>query len=120
MLTAEAVIQTEHPDRYLARLSEHTSKMGHRAGHWRRHGSGGTPPVIVHSDWSATQGAVTLNWGQWTAQAGQGRLTLRAQAGDADDLRRIQDMLTTRLQTFGRREHLTVNWQEPRTADGRE
>jgi hypothetical protein len=27
MLTAEAVIQTEHPDRYLARLCKHASQM---------------------------------------------------------------------------------------------
>jgi hypothetical protein len=25
---------------------------------------------------------------------------------------RIQDLLTSRLQKFGRREHLTVNWQD--------
>lgn len=116
MLTAEAVIQTKHPDRYLARLREHSGKMGDHGGHRpHRHGSGGTPPVMAHSDWSASRGTVTLNWGQWTAQAGQRTLTLRAQAADADDLGRIQDMLTTRLETFGRRERLTVNWQEARS-----
>lgn len=116
MLTAEAVIQIEQPERYLARLGEHTGKMGHRAGHWpRRHSGEGTPPATVRSDWSATQGTVAMDWGEWTAQAGQGTLTLRVQAADADNLRRIKEMLTKRLETFGRRERLTVSWQEPRS-----
>jgi hypothetical protein len=42
-------------------------------------------------------------------------LTLRAEAADAENLQKIQDMLTTRLQGFGRREHLTVTWQPPGT-----
>lgn len=53
-----------------------------------------------------------------------GRLTIRAEAADQEDLRRIQDLLTTRLERFGRREHLTVTWQaataEARTTAGPE
>jgi hypothetical protein len=45
-------------------------------------------------------------------QAFPGRLTVRAEAADQESLRRIQDLLTSRLQKFGRREHLTVNWQD--------
>jgi len=29
------------------------------------------------------------------------------------NLRRIQEMLTTRLEAFGRREYLTLSWQPP-------
>jgi len=47
--------------------------------------------------------------------AAPGRLTLHAEAADETNLQRIQDMLTTRLEKFGRREHLTVNWQRPGT-----
>ena len=43
-----------------------------------------------------------------------GRLPVRAEAADQESLRRIQDLLTARLQKFGRREHLTVNWQDGR------
>ena len=43
---------------------------------------------------------------------GEARLTVRAEAADQESLRRIQDLLTSRLQKFGRREHLTVNWQD--------
>jgi hypothetical protein len=84
MPTAEAVVHTPHPDRYLARLGQHASKMGQHLGHRPR----------------------TRN-----VQAAPGTLTLRAEAADEANLRRIQDMLTTRLEKFGRRERLTVTWQ---------
>ncbi|HEX6523298.1 MAG TPA: DUF2218 domain-containing protein [Streptosporangiaceae bacterium] len=112
MVTAEAVIQTADPDRYLARLRDHTAKIGTRSGHRPRHHSpGGTPPEIQDARWSATGGTVTMNWGRWTVQAGPGTLRLRAEAATADDLRRIEEMLTTRLENFGHREHLTITWQ---------
>jgi hypothetical protein len=37
---------------------------------------------------------------------------VRAEAADQDSLRRIQNLLTARPQKLGRREHLTVNWQD--------
>ena len=114
MPTAEAVVKTEHPDRYLAQLCKHASKMG---GHLRHrpgsHADGATPPEIRHSESSATDGTVTLNWGQWTMHAAPGTLTLRAEADSEEHLRRIQDLVTTRLAKIGRRDHLTVNWQPP-------
>jgi hypothetical protein len=45
-------------------------------------------------------------------QAFPGRLAVRAEAADQENLRRIQDLLTARLQKFGQREHLTVTWQD--------
>jgi hypothetical protein len=114
MLTAEAVIRTGHPERYLARLGEHATKMGRHRGHWpRARGSGHVPPDVRHAEWSATSGTVELNWGRWTMQATSGTLRLRAEAADEASLQRIQDMLTARLENFGRREHLTVTWQPP-------
>ena len=116
MLTAEAVIQTDHPGRYLARLGRHASKMGPHLSHRPRRNAGGkTPPEVRHAEWSATHGTVTLDWGRWTMQADPGALTLRAEAADEQNLQRIQDMLTTRLEKFGRREQLTVSWQPPGT-----
>ena len=116
MLTAEAVIRTEHPDQYLARLGKHAAKMGSGPRHRpRAHGGGQAPPRIETAEWSDTRGTVTLDWGRWTAEAVPGTLTLRAEAADAENLQKIQDMLTTRLQGFGRREHLTVTWQPPGT-----
>ena len=58
------------------------------------------------------RGTVGLDWGSWTMRALPGRLVVRAEAADQESLRRIQDLLTARLQRFGRRERLTVNWQD--------
>jgi hypothetical protein len=114
MLTAEALIQTMDPGRYLARLRGHVGKMDTHLGHRiRRHRNGHIPPEIRHTEWSATSGTVTLNWGQWTVQTTTDTLRLRAEAADAENLRRIQDMLTTRLENLGRREHLKIIWQQP-------
>ena len=114
MLTSEAVIHTQQPERYLTRLGKHAAKMGSGLSHRpRAHGSGQAPPEVQHAEWSATSGTVRLNWGGWTMQAAPGTLRLRAEAADEASLRQIQDMLTTRLEKFGRREHLTVSWQPP-------
>lgn len=119
MLTAEAVIRTEHSERYLARLGMHAGKMRqHLGSRLRAHGSGQAPPEMQHAEWSATRGTVRLNWGGWTMQATPGTLTLRAEAPDRASLQRIQEMLTTRLEKFGRREHLTVTWHQAATSAG--
>jgi hypothetical protein len=112
MPTAHAIVETENPARYGARLGKHASQMGQRLGHHRpRHHDGGeAPPEVRHAEWSGTDGIVRLDWGQWTMQAVPGALRLRAEAADEANLRRIQDLITARLENFGRREHLTVNW----------
>jgi len=118
MLTAEADIRTEHAASYLARLCGHAGKMGtagRRPGHRRpSHAHGDAPPEVRHVECSGTEGTVSLNWGQWTMRALPGLLAVRAEAADQESLRRIQDLLTARLQKFGRREHLTVDWQDGR------
>lgn len=121
MLTAEAVVQTGNLARYIARMCRHASQMSARAeqpGRHLRHRPGGlrggdTPPEVQHAEWSDTEGTVTLNWGRWTLQAAGRTLTVHAEAADEQNLQRIQDLLTARLTSFGRREHLTVNWQRP-------
>jgi hypothetical protein len=120
MPTAEAVISTEHPDQYLIRLGKHAAAMSQHPGHRpRAQGDGQAPPVIRHAEWSATEGTVQLDWGKWTMHASAGTLRLRAHAADEASLRRIQDMLTTRLEKFGSRERLTVTWQPPHRPAGR-
>jgi hypothetical protein len=124
MLTAEAVVQTANSARYIARLCRHASQMSAHAAQPGRHlrhrprglRGGDAPPEVRHAEWSGTEGTVTLNWGRWTLQAGDRTLTVRAEAADEQNLQRIQDLLTTRLKSFGRREHLAVNWQRPPAA----
>ena len=118
MLTSEADVQTEHAARYLTRLCGHAGKMGatgQRLGHRppSHARGGGIPPAVRHVECSQTEGTVSLNWGQWTMRASPGLLAVRAEAADEESLRRIQDLLTARLQKSGRREHLTVNWRQP-------
>ena len=118
MLTAEADIRTEHAATYLARLCGHAGKMGtagRRLGHRRpSHARGDVAPEVRRVECSGTEGTVSLNWGQWTMRALPGLLAVRAEAADEESLRRIQDLLTARLEKFGRREHLTVDWQDGR------
>jgi hypothetical protein len=120
MLAAEALVQTEHPVRYLAQLCKHASKMAGHLPHRPRGHNGGGPPEIRHAECSATSGIITLNWGRWTMQATPGTLRLRAEAGNQEDLQRIQDLLTARMEKIGRRDQLTVTWQpaEAPTAPG--
>ena len=128
MPAAEADIRTDHAARYLARLCGHAAKMGqasHRLPHRpRARGRDGGPPQVRRVERVGTEATVYLDRGQWTMRALPGRLTVRAEAADPEDLRQIQYLLTTRLETFGRREHLTVTWQaataEAGTTDGQE
>jgi hypothetical protein len=115
MPAAEADIPTGRAASYLARLCGHAAKMGqasHRPRHRRAaHGRGDGPPEVRRVERGEAEATVTLNWGQWTIRARPGLLTVRAEAADEENLRRIQDLLTTRLENFGRREHLTVTWR---------
>ena len=112
MPAAEARIPTENAGRYLTRLCQHAGKMSSHLRHRpRSHAGGGAPPEIRHAKCSDTDGTLVLNWGQCTLQVGPGMLTLRAEAADQDTLTRIQDLVTGRLEKFGRREHLTVTWR---------
>ncbi len=112
MLTAEARVQTEHPTRYLVQLCRHVSKMGGHLRHRpRSHDGDGGPPEIRHAEWSETDGTITLDLGQWTMHAAPGTLSIRAEADSEENLRRIQDLVTARLEKIGRRDHLTVTWR---------
>jgi hypothetical protein len=122
MPTAEAHVQTAEPGKYLIRLCSHASKMGRPLGHrplghrplGHRPGAhdGDAPPAIEQAEWSSTRGMLRLSWGQCTMSVSPGTLTLRAQAADAEALVRIQDLVTGRLERFGRRERLEVTWQQ--------
>jgi hypothetical protein len=124
MLTAQAQVQTPKPGRYLAQFCRHASQMdggpGHGLGGHSGHSGQGTRPEMRHVEWSDTDGSLILNWGQCTLRAAPGVLTVRAEAADEENLARIQDLVSARLQRFGRRDHLTVAWnrtQSPGTAE---
>jgi hypothetical protein len=113
MLTAAAHIETDRASRYLVQLCRHGSQMGRRLGHRPRpHGGGDAAPEVRHVEWSDTRGIVTFSWGQCTLEAAPDGLTLRAEAADEDNLRRIQDGMARRVEMIGRRDNLKVNWQQ--------
>ena len=112
MLTVEAQIETERPSRYLVQLCKHAASMG-GAHEPRVHLRDmlARREVRVHAEWSDTHGTVTFNpWGRCTIHANANTLTLRIEAANEEDLRRIQDIVTRDLDRFSRRDHLTVNW----------
>ncbi len=115
MQIAEAQIETERPSRYLVQFCEHAASMGAGGQHGSRMHLGNMlarPEAQVHADWSDTQGVVTFTpWGQCTITASAGTLTVRAEAVDEENLRRIQDIVARDLARFGRPDRLMVNWQ---------
>lgn len=119
MLTAEAHVRTERPRRYLDQLGRHADHLTRLLRHRAHNGDDHAPPEVRHVEWSDTRGVVTLNWGTVTVQATHGALTLRAEAANGQDLRRIQDLLAARLEKIGRRDRLTVTWREPEAPTSR-
>jgi hypothetical protein len=70
--------------------------------------------VRIHAEWSDAHGVVNFApWGQCTLQATPDTLMVRVDATDEESLRRIQEVITSDLGRFGRRDHLTMNWQRP-------
>ena len=119
MLVAEAQVKTREASRYLIRLCQHAGKMRSRLGHQPRRHSGSGPPEIRTAEWSDNRGILALSLGQCTLRATDSLLTIRAEACSPEDLAQIQELVTRRLEGFGRREGLTVTWQpSPDQHDG--
>ncbi|WP_406306745.1 DUF2218 domain-containing protein [Streptomyces sp. NBC_00885] len=120
MLTAEAHVETERPSRYLVQLCKHFNNKGRHLGHRPRAHQGGdaqalremqavAAQAVVES--SDTHGSVRLPWGRCTMQATPNVLTLRVEAADEENLRKLQDLVGGHVERLGRREWLKVTWQ---------
>lgn len=122
MLTAEARIETERPSRYLVQLCQHIRHMGDPDRHLRHR------PAASHGDDDEARRGVRITiveesdshglvefapWGRCTMQAESKLLTLRLEATEEENLRRLQEILTRNLTRFGRRGRLQVNWDRP-------
>lgn len=113
MPASQAHVPTSRASRYLAQLCRHGSQMGQTALRKpHRGGDGGAPPVPRHAGRTGTEGIIDFGWGRCTLQATSEALILRAEAGDQQHLQRIQDGITARLERIGRRDQLTVTWQQ--------
>ena len=112
MPTADGVAATPRAARYLVQLCRHAGRMqSHplRGRHDHRAGS----PAIDHVEWSDTEGVLRLDDGVCTLRATPDALLLHVDATDGPALRRIQHLLSARLEGFGRRDGLRVEWQPP-------
>jgi hypothetical protein len=105
MPIAEARIPTKRASRYLVQLCRHADQMR------RMRYQPPARPRVDQVGYSDTVGTVRFADGQVTMQATMDALTLRVEAADDDSLRRLQDGIAARLQTIGRRDHLTTTWQ---------
>jgi hypothetical protein len=117
----EARIETERASRYLTRLCRHAASMGRTGGHRPRVHLGGPlarGEVQVRAECSENQGIIAFSpWGRCTILAGADALTLRVEATDHENLRRIQDIVTRDLDRFSGGDHLVVDWRRPEAAD---
>ncbi|MGW7611434.1 DUF2218 domain-containing protein [Streptomyces sp. NPDC054766] len=124
MPTAEALVVTDRPSRYLVQLCRHFSNKGRHLGH-RLHGHAGgdeqalrdmrTVAEQAEAEWSDIEGKVVLAWGRITLRVTPGVLSLHVEAAADDDLRRLQDLVAGHIERFGRRDGLRVHWQSPET-----
>jgi len=113
MPTSEARVPTQHAGRYLAQLCRHADAVGGHAGQ-RLHdhvGPAYTHLRIQHVEQSETDAILDFDQGRCTGRAEPDALVLRAEAGDAASLRRIEGLIAADLKRFGHREHLTVSWR---------
>lgn len=113
-MTIEARVPTDRASRYLVQFCRHAGQMGrmrHRPP--TRHQGKQVPPTVQHADWSDTAGTVRFAQGCCTLTAESDSLTVRIDAEDEDALRQLQDGITRRLETMGRRDDLAVRWHRP-------
>jgi hypothetical protein len=111
MPIAEAAIDTPRAARYLAQFGKHAGAMAGARGRMHGGGPGAGDEVNLHVECADDEVVVTVApWGRATLRARDGRLTVRAEAADQQDLARIQQILTRNIERFGRREHLTLTW----------
>ena len=111
MLSEQTRVGTERAGRYLAQLCEHLDQLTARPG---THGPAGRhdggPPDLRRVEWTADRGVVEFERATFTLTAAPDELTLRVEAEDAQDLERIKEALSARIETIGRRDGLTVTW----------
>lgn len=123
MLTAQAEIPTERASRYLVQLCRHTTHMHDGNMHDGNQHDDRPGPTrdrqIQHVDYSDTCGTIRFTEGLCTLLANADTLLLRVDAPDETTLRRLQDGITRRLEKIGRRDHLTVGWQQPDPTPGK-
>jgi len=112
MPTAEARIPTDRPGRYLVQLCKHVANKGRHLTHRpRTHALPELRPDQIQVEWTDSDGTLRLPWGQCTLQAAPGTLRVYVEADDQENLERLQDLVSTHIARFSRRDPLRVTWE---------
>ena len=108
MPTADTQIPTERASRYLTQLCRHLNQMSRMRHRLLTRPDSQPPPTVDRVDWSDASGTIRFSQATCTLSATADTLTVRIDADDEDTLLRLQDGVARRLETIGRRVHLTV------------
>ena len=92
-ITSRADVATEKPVAYMRQLCKH---FGHK----------------VDASFDEDSGHIQFEFGRCDLHANDGTLALEVSAADADDHERMERVIGSHLERFGRRDGLTVAWQE--------
>lgn len=109
MPIAHAEVSTDRASRYLVQICEHLNQISDHA----RHGAPADPhsPLQVRRvEWTDQHGRIEFPAAWCTLDATDSTLTVTVAADEADELQRMQDLFTTRFDTIGRRDNLTLTW----------
>ncbi len=92
-ITSRADVATEKPVAYMRQLCKH---FGHK----------------VDASFGEDRGHIQFEFGRCDLHANDGTLALEVSAADAEDHERMERVIGSHLERFGRRDGLTVAWQE--------
>jgi hypothetical protein len=92
-ITSRAKVATDKPGPYMRQLCKH---FGHK----------------VDASFDDHSGYIQFEFGRCDLQAREGRLELVVTAADAEAHERMERVISSHLERFGRRDELAVDWQQ--------
>lgn len=98
-MLGEANVQTTQASEWLARICRQFQERA--AAH---------PELGIEVASSETRGSVDFGWGRCTLQAGPEALNLRVEADQADDLERLQELVTRHIEHLGSSDQAAMLW----------
>ena len=113
MLTAEARLETAQAKRHLAQLCRHAGHMLEGPLHRDPTGDAEHRSGLRNLEWCDSYAVLSVDRGRCSLQATPETLALRVEAADEEALRRLQDLVSRRLEAIGSRDRLQVTWQAP-------
>ncbi len=90
-ISSRAEVATDKPVPYMRQLCKH---FGHK----------------VDASFGEDSGYIQFDFGRCDLHAGDGRLTLQVRAADEESHERMERVVGSHLERFGRRDGLSVTW----------